>query len=107
MRKGMYVKNKPHNSIDILVRRAARKELFQYSVGKKMDNAKKTEMFCDFLLHFFTKRSATIRWQAQHQQKGRNNKSKNSELQATEYIEVNVLNYDSLNLLQQVLYNPE
>lgn len=85
--KVMYVKNKPHNSIGILVRTATRKELFQYSVGKKMENAKKTEVFCVFLFHFFTKRSAAIRWQAQHEQKESKNKSKNSELQDTEFIE--------------------
>lgn len=44
----MYAKNKAHNSIDV----KSSKELFQYSVGKKMDNAKKI-VFCAFLLHFF------------------------------------------------------
>lgn len=40
----MYVQNKTHNYIAISIRRkAARKELFQYSVRKKMDNGQKTQ----------------------------------------------------------------
>lgn len=61
--------------------------VFQYSLGNIMDNAKNTEVFCAFFLHFFPKRSVAIRWQVQHQQKGSKNKSKNSELQDTELTE--------------------
>lgn len=89
MRKDSVYKEQKHNSIDILVRKAARKRWFQYLVRKKMgNNAKTIEVFCAFLLHFsqrgqkscnqMTFTTSTEREQEQKQ---------SSELQDTEFIE--------------------